>query len=220
MLIANRIDMSAGTEVQVDSSLIGKVGMFRRKAMPSKIVIDWSNNEMSAKEYADYMVRGNAPMGRCVGAHLYIDHLGQIFQYADLGVYRARRHPPVDESAIWIVMQNKGEPPFDPRVPRGVYRYIFGKKEGPSLCCTSDQVDSLMDVIDLICRSMSIPMGIPRTKAMDNVRGTIARHGTIASAPNGHCAPFARDHCHGHCARAQKGLSIAARANTRGGQQQ
>jgi hypothetical protein len=124
---------------------------------------------MSAKEYADYMVRGNAPMGRCVGAHLYIDHLGQIFQYADLGVYRARRHPPVDESAIWIVMQNKGEPPFDPRVPRGVYRYIFGKKEGPSLCCTSDQVDSLMDVIDLICRSMSIPMGIPRTKAMDPV---------------------------------------------------
>ncbi len=156
MLFARGIDLTAGTELVVDHGGTQLEISARSKGKsPRMIVIDWSGNEMSAEEYGAFMARGNA------GAHLYIDHEGGITQYTDLW-NKVRRMKSVDDVAIWVVIQNKGIPPHDDRVSRGAFVYSFGEHKLSALCANSDQIDSLVYLLGLICDSLQIPPSIPR----------------------------------------------------------
>jgi hypothetical protein len=165
MLIANEIDLTAGTEFEVVSEIPNGISTRPRERKPTKVVIDWSGHEMSAREYADFLARGT------LGAHLYIDEAGTISQLADLWQEQVARVRAVDAEAVWIVLQNEGRPPSDRRVRRGAFRYRFGDLELSTLTCNADQIEALEDVVTLICLSMGIPPSLPR------------RHGEVVREP-------------------------------------
>jgi hypothetical protein len=153
MLLAHEIDLTAGTELEVKNLALKTK---RRKERPKKIIIDWSGNEMNAEEYAAFLRRGKT------GTHLFIDHEGIVWQFADLWLAKVARWKGVDDDSIWITLQNKGVPPSDTRVARGVFVYEFGAFKKPVLAVNADQLDSLTEIIDLICRSMGILPHVPR----------------------------------------------------------
>lgn len=156
MLLAHGLDLTAGTELDVDTTYFGQVRGSKRDALPETIIIDWSGNEMSAKEYALETKRA---------AHLYIDHEGVIWQLADLSVtvaHLGRSAAHVDERAVWIVLQNKGMPPTDSRVKRGVWDTRFGSHRLAVLGATSDQIESLLELAALLAPSLGFDPSIPR----------------------------------------------------------
>lgn len=158
MLIANGVDITAGTDHLLTERLhVPSIRVLHRRKRPRKIILDWSGNEESAEEYGAFLGRSE------YGTHLYIDHQGVIWQFADLWAGKVRRgRKAIDEEAVWIVLQNKGKPPEDARVRRGTFIYQFGAHKIPALCMLTEQVDSLLAVLELICQSLQIPPCIPR----------------------------------------------------------
>lgn len=149
MLLAHNLDLTGLTEIEVDDSLFRSVPTTRRKKPPTKVIIDWSANEMSAREYSDFA------RGKKYGAtHIYIDHEGTIWQFADLMVDCIPRSKELDQEAIWIVLQNQGMPPADSRVARGVWLYEFGRHKLPTLGVINDQLEVLEELIVLLFSSM------------------------------------------------------------------
>lgn len=155
MLIAYGLDLSAGTELEVDSTLMGGRGA-KRRTRPDVLLIDWSGNEMSAKEFA--LAKGSA--------HLYIDHEGVVWQLADLAtrMFESSKKElrKITRRAILVVIQNKGLPPADSRVPRGLFSMEVGPIKADVLAANSDQTDSLVEVVNLVCESFGFPPCVPR----------------------------------------------------------
>lgn len=157
MLLAHGIDLTAGTDLDVDHGLPNGIRVVARKGQRvRKIIVDWSGNEMNAEEYAAFLSKGKT------GCHLFIDHEGGIYQFADLSHSRVNRVGAFDAESVWIVLQNKGEPVADPRVPRGTFRYAWGGRELPALGSLTEQLESLYQLVDLICESLQIEPWLPR----------------------------------------------------------
>lgn len=116
-----------------------------------QIVIDWTGSEMSAQEI---MLQRNPN-----GWNLVIDHEGEVFQLRDLG----------EDGPILIALQNQGRPPKDKRVNRGTFVYSFGKHKLPTLAATTPQLETLTQILPLICQCLGIPCAIPR-KNEDPIR--------------------------------------------------
>jgi len=153
-MLAREIDLTAGTELAVE---IHDTEMKRtpRKGKPTKIVIDWSGLEATAEDYSNTRF----------GCHLYIDEEGDVHQFADLWLDQVGRGGPrVDAGAIWIVLQ-VGVPPVG-NVKRGAFLYRWGGKTHKVLGATTEQLESLAEVVILICMSLGIPLEIPEQKKM------------------------------------------------------
>lgn len=156
-MFAREINLLGGTELEVEIHETPPKGWPTRHARPSKIIIDWSGNEMNADEYVDWLHKSK------LGCHLFIDSDGDIHQFADLWDAKVpRAGGELDEQVIWIVLQNQGRPPADKRVLRGVFNYRFGDFRGPALGATSEQIETLLEVVQLICVSLDIPPCLPR----------------------------------------------------------
>ncbi len=156
MLLAREIDLTAGTGVVAHLVPNPKIYQCPRKDdLPTKILIDWSGNEMNAEEYAGFLSKWKT------GAHLFIDHEGRLWQFVDLG-NQVRRHPAGDVGGIWIVLQNKGAPPEDPRVRRGTFRITREGQTYSVLCATTAQIETLEELVVLLCESFRIEPRLPR----------------------------------------------------------
>lgn len=156
MLLAHDIDLLGAVDFEVTNHSSAMKSR-ERTHKPSKICIDWSGNEMNASEYAAYLERGKT------GCHLFIDSGGETYQFADLWTEAVTRsNALMDADAIWIVLQNKGVPPEDARVKRGVFIYDFGRFTGPALGVTADQLEELESILGVICACLGIPPCLPR----------------------------------------------------------
>jgi len=155
MLFAFGIDLTAGTELEVLTMEVEGMKIEPRNHRPQKIIIDWSGNEMTGQDFAAFLAKGKT------GCHLYIDYDGGIWQFADLFDQVVRKKE-VDGDSIWIVLQNKGVPPEDPRYKRGTFREDFHGRKMPVLGSVLDQLTALEELIALICESVRILPIIPR----------------------------------------------------------
>ena len=154
-MLAREIDLTAGTELSVE---IHEVEMVRelRTTRPNKIIIDWSRGEQSADDYGKGLGESKK------GCHLYIDKNGDVHQFADLWLHKVKRGGIfIDQDAIWIVMQNRGDADIESKVKRGGFLYPWGKKRYHVFGANNDQIDALLEVVMLIGMSIGIPLGFP-----------------------------------------------------------
>lgn len=156
-LWCNGVDLTAVTETDVCSW--DESGMIfdgsNRAVKPDLIVVSFSDEEMSHRQFFKNCTENNR------SAHVYIDHEGQIFQFADLWSHRCVYDSGQSHRSIEIVLQNRSKPTPLKKYPRGVMQMIVDGDERFVLTTTTGQLDALEFVVDLICKSIKIPLELP-----------------------------------------------------------
>jgi len=156
-LWCNGVDLTAGTETLVHSwedhgfSFTGE----DRWKKPNLILLHFSHEEETARQFFTRMKKQRK------SAHLYIDHSGQVFQFADLWATRCRHSTVASERSIGIFIQNRGTRKALKKFPRGSMVMTLNNQEHTVLTTTSGQLDALEEVLSLITQSIVIPFDLP-----------------------------------------------------------
>ena len=159
-LWCNGVDLTAVTETSVFSW--DEHGMLfhemNRAVKPELIVVNFSHEEMTYRQFFKNCMDSNR------SAHLYIDHEGEIFQFADLWSSRCVYESGQSHRSIEIVLQNRQRPTPLKKYPRGVMEMKLNGEPRSVLTTTTGQLDALEFVTDLICKSIKIPFDLPAEK--------------------------------------------------------